>query len=246
MEKYKGFYCRFVKRFFDILISVLFFVLFGWLYAILAVLVRIFLGAPVIFKQDRPGKIDPKTGEPKIFKLYKFRSMTNAKDETGKLLPDAKRLTKFGKLLRKTSLDEIPEMWNILKGDMSFIGPRPWLVRYIALYTDYEMQRQLIRPGLTGWAQVNGRNASGWEERFKYDVEYVNKVSFALDVKIVFMTVKNVLTHSGIEFEKDHQTMGKYLKEKYSAEANVNGKPEEKPEDTLSQSASRASSEKEG
>lgn len=214
MQNYKGFYNRYLKRFFDILISALVLILFCWLYAILAVLVRIFLGAPVIFTQDRPGKIDPKTGDAKIFKLYKFRSMTNATDENGKLLPDAKRLTKFGKLLRATSLDELPELWNILKGDMSLVGPRPWLVRYLNYYTDYEMQRQLVRPGLTGLAQVNGRNASGWEERFKYDVEYVHKVSFWLDVKIVLLTIKNVLAHENIDFEKGHQTLREYFNEK--------------------------------
>ena len=214
MKNYDGFYNKYVKRLFDILISGLVLILFCWLFAILAVLVRVFLGAPVIFTQERPGKIDPKTGEAKIFKLYKFRSMTNATDENGKLLPDAKRLTKFGKILRATSLDELPELWNILKGDMSLVGPRPWLVRYLKLYTEYEMQRQLVRPGLTGWAQVNGRNAAGWEERFKYDVEYVQKVSFWLDVKIVLLTVKNVLTHENIDFEKGHQTLREYFNEK--------------------------------
>ena len=214
MENYKGFYCKYVKRALDIILSALFLLLFCWVYAIIALLVRINMGSPVIFTQERPGMIDPKTGKPKIFKLYKFRSMTDKKDENGKLLPDKQRLTKFGKLLRATSLDELPEIWNILKGDMSFIGPRPWLVRYLRYYTDYEMQRQYVRSGLTGWAQVNGRNTSGWEERFKYDVEYVQKVSFLLDLKVIFLTVKNVLTHQGIEFEKDHQTMREYFNEK--------------------------------
>ena len=214
MKNYEGIYNRYVKRVFDILLSGFAMVVFCWLYAIIAVLVRIFLGSPVIFSQERPGRIDPKKGEAKIFRLYKFRSMTNETDENGKLLPDSKRLTKFGKFLRATSLDEIPEAWNILKGDMSIVGPRPWLVRYLKLYTDYEMQRQLVRPGLTGWAQVNGRNAAGWEERFNYDVEYVQKVSFPLDVKIILISIKNVFAHKDIEFNEDHQTMGRYFKEK--------------------------------
>ena len=214
MQNYKGFYNRYLKRFFDILISMLVLIAFCWLYAILAVLVRIFLGAPVLFTQDRPGKIDPKTGKAKIFKLYKFRSMTNATDEKGKLLPDAKRLTKFGKMLRGTSLDELPELWNILKGDMSLVGPRPWLVRYLNYYTDYEMQRQLVRPGLTGWAQVNGRNASGWEERFKYDVEYVHKVSLWMDLKIICLTVIKVFAHENIEFGEGSQPLRVYFNEK--------------------------------
>lgn len=226
MKRYNGFYCRFVKRILDIIVSSLALLIFCWLYAIIALLVLIFHGAPVIFAQERPGKIDPKTGKPKIFRLYKFRSMSNAKDENGKLLPDAKRLTKFGKILRATSLDEIPEAWNILKGDMSVVGPRPWLVRYLNYYTDYEIQRQLVRPGLTGWAQVNGRNASGWEERFRYDVEYVQKVNLWLDIKIIFMTVMNVFTHKNIDFEKGHQTLREYFNEKKAREAE-----EEKTDD---------------
>ena len=214
MNKYGGFYCRCIKRAFDIVFSAFVLVVFWWVYAILAIMVRVFLGSPVIFSQERPGKIDPKTGKAKIFKLYKFRTMTNKTDENGKLLPDSMRLTKFGKILRATSLDEIPQMWNILKGDMSLVGPRPWLVRYLNYYTDYEMQRQYVRPGLTGLAQVNGRNAAGWEERFEYDVEYVHKVSLGLDIKIIFMTVKNVFTHKNIEFSKGHQTLREYFNEK--------------------------------
>lgn len=219
MKRPDRLYCKYVKRILDIFVSILAFIVFGWLYLLIALLVRIFLGTPVLFTQERPGKIDPKTGEARIFKLYKFRSMTNETDTNGKLLPDSKRLTKFGKILRATSLDEIPEVWNILKGDMSFIGPRPWLVRYLKYYTDYEMQRQFVRPGLTGWAQVNGRNASGWEERFKYDIEYVDKVSFGLDIKIVYMTIKNVLKHESINFEEGHQTLREYFNEKNSYNA---------------------------
>ena len=219
MKKYEGFYCRYIKRFLDVVISGCFLLLFWWVYAIIALLVRCNLGSPVIFTQERPGLVDPKTGEAKIFKLYKFRSMTNETDENGKLLPDSKRLTKFGKFLRATSMDEIPEIWNILKGDMSFVGPRPWLVRYLQLYTDYEMQRQYVRPGLTGWAQVNGRNAAGWGQRFEKDVEYVHNVSLGMDIKIMFMTVKKIFLHENIDFEKGHQTLREYFAEKNAVES---------------------------
>lgn len=207
-------YVKHVKRALDIICAGLAMLVFSWLYLILAILVRIFLGSPIIFKQERPGKIDPKTGKETIFSLYKFRSMTDAKDENGKLLPDAKRLTRFGRLLRKTSLDELPEAWNILIGDMSVVGPRPWLVRYLKYYTDYERQRHLVTPGLTGWAQVNGRNAAGWGERFKYDIEYVNNISLFMDIKIILLTVKNVFICNDIEFKKGHQTLSKYFAER--------------------------------
>ena len=160
--------------------------------AVTAVLVRTKLGSPVIFHQDRPGK------DGKIFRLYKFRSMTDEKDENGTLLPDEVRLTAFGKKLRATSLDELPELWNILKGDMSVVGPRPLLVRYLPLYNEEQRHRHDVRPGLTGWAQVNGRNALSWEEKFRYDVDYVQNVSFALDAKTVLLTVKKVFCREGI------------------------------------------------
>lgn len=158
------------------------------------------LGSPIIFKQARPGKINPKTGKEKIFYLYKFRSMTDEKDEDGNLLPDDKRLTKFGRILRSTSMDELPEVINILKGDMSIIGPRPLLVEYLPYYSEREHHRHDVRPGLSGWAQINGRNAiDSWEQRFKYDLEYVNNVSFSFDVKVIFMTVVKVLKRSDIQ-----------------------------------------------
>lgn len=194
----KGFYNRVIKRALDILFSVLILTLFCWLYLILAVLVRIKLGSPVIFKQDRPGMIDPKTGKEKIFRLYKFRSMSNARDKDGKLLPDKDRLTKFGRILRATSLDELPEVWNILKGDMSLIGPRPLGIKYLDYYTEEERHRHDVRPGLSGWAQVNGRNNLTWEEKFSYDLEYVENVSFGMDVKTLFLTVKKVIMREGI------------------------------------------------
>ena len=161
----------------------------------LAILVRINLGSPVIFAQERPGFHE------KIFWLCKFRSMTDERDEHGELMPDEVRLTKFGKILRATSLDELPELWNILKGDMSLIGPRPLLVRYLPRYNEFQKHRHDVRPGLTGLAQINGRNAITWEKKFEYDVEYVNNLSFALDVSIFFATVRSVLKREGINSE---------------------------------------------
>ena len=157
-------YRKFFKRFLDIIISLIFILCFWWLYIVIAILVRIKLGSPVLFKQDRPGLNE------KIFKMYKFRTMTDEKDKDGNLLPDAERLTKFGKFLRSTSLDEIPELWNVLKGEMSLVGPRPLLVSYLTKYNEYEKRRHEVRPGITGWAQINGRNNTTWEERFKNDI----------------------------------------------------------------------------
>ena len=176
-------YKNYGKRLFDIVCALAALIVFGWLYIIVAVLVRIKLGRPVLFKQARPGKNE------KIFNLYKFRTMTDERDENGNLLPDDVRLTKFGRLLRKTSLDELPEAFNILKGDMSVVGPRPLLVEYLDYYTEEESHRHDVMPGLSGLAQINGRNAITWEEKFKYDIEYVNNLSFLLDIKIIFRTV---------------------------------------------------------
>ena len=178
-----GVYERFFKRPLDFLCALLALVVFSWLYIIVAILVRIKLGSPVLFTQDRPGK------DSKIFKLYKFRTMTDARDPNGELLPDEIRLTKFGKLLRATSLDELPEAINILKGDMSVVGPRPLLVKYLSLYNRQQVRRQEVRPGLSGYAQVNGRNAVSWEEKFRLDVEYVDHITFLGDVKIIVSTV---------------------------------------------------------
>lgn len=193
-----GIYNRFIKRLLDIICSLLAMIFFCWLYALIAILVYVKLGSPVIFRQDRPGRIDKKTGKEKIFSMYKFRSMSNVRDENGELLPDVQRLTKFGRILRATSLDELPEAWNILKGDMSVVGPRPLAVQYLPYYTDEERKRHTVRPGLSGWAQVNGRTAASWEKRFKYDIEYVNNLSFLLDLKIVIETVKKVIKRSNI------------------------------------------------
>lgn len=184
-------YKHVIKRLLDILLSLCGIIVLSPVYLVLWVTVRIKLGNPALFTQERPGK------DGKLFKLYKFRSMTSERDANGELLPDEVRLTRFGKLLRSTSLDELPELFNILKGDMSLIGPRPLLVRYLPYYTEEESHRHDVRPGLTGYAQVNGRNALGWEERFAYDLEYVKNVSFLMDLKIIGLTVEKVLKRSG-------------------------------------------------
>ena len=185
-------YKHFFKRLLDILISAMVIILFFWLYIILAILVRTKLGSPVIFKQPRPGK------DEKVFNMYKFRSMTDERDENGELLPDEIRLTAFGKKLRSTSLDELPEFFNILKGDMSFIGPRPLLVKYLPYYNERERLRHSVRPGLTGYAQAHGRNAISWEKKFEYDVWYVEHLSFLTDIKVIIDTVKAVFFHDGV------------------------------------------------
>jgi UDP-galactose phosphate transferase len=191
-SKSNGLYCKLIKRFMDFLIAALSIIIFSPLLIILAVLVRVKLGGPVIFKQERPGL------NGKVFKLYKFRTMTDAKDENGNLLDDEYRLTSFGKKLRSTSLDELPELYNILKGDMSIVGPRPLLVKYLPLYNDEQKRRHDVRPGLTGLAQVSGRNAITWTEKFNKDIEYVDNVSLGLDISIFFKTIYCVLKKEGI------------------------------------------------
>ena len=204
-HKVKGPYEAFFKRFIDIACSLLFILVFWWLFLILALIVRVNLGAPVIFTQERPGK------DGKIFKLYKFRSMSNAKDENGDFLPDKQRITKFGRLLRSTSLDELPELFNILKGDMSIIGPRPLLVKYLEHYNSNDIRRHEVRPGLTGWAQVNGRNTLTWKDKFSKDIEYVDNITFLMDLKIVFLTIKKIFAREGIEFIEGHQSVMEYF-----------------------------------
>ena len=191
-SKSNGLYCKLIKRFMDFLIAALSIIIFSPLLIILAILVRVKLGGPVIFKQERPGL------NGKVFKLYKFRTMTDAKDENGNLLDDEYRLTSFGKKLRSTSLDELPELYNILKGDMSIVGPRPLLVKYLPLYNDEQKRRHDVRPGLTGLAQVSGRNAITWTEKFNKDIEYVDNVSLGLDISIFFKTIYCVLKKEGI------------------------------------------------
>lgn len=186
---------KYIKRILDIISSLLAIIILSPLLAVTAVLVKTKLGSPVLFKQERPGK------DEKIFTLMKFRTMTDERDENGELLPDEVRLTKFGKFLRSTSIDELPELFNILKGDMSVIGPRPLLVEYIPRYNEHQHRRHEVRPGLSGWAQVNGRNTVSWEDKFDMDVHYVDNYSFAMDVKILFMTVLNVIKKEGISSE---------------------------------------------
>ncbi len=199
-------YRIFFKRTLDIVLSVIFLIFFWWLYIVLYFLVKKNLGSPVFFSQDRPGK------DEKIFKMYKFSSMLNSTDSKGKLLSDVERLTKFGKLLRATSLDEIPEIWNVLKGEMSFVGPRPLLVQYLERYNSEQKKRHNVRPGITGWAQVNGRNAISWEQKFKLDVEYVEKYSFLMDIKILFLTIKKVFVREGIS-QDGNVTMEEFMGE---------------------------------
>ena len=186
------FYQRYGKRAIDLVLSLLLLVLFWWVLAIVAILVRVKLGSPVLFKQPRPGK------DEKIFNLCKFRTMTDARDENGDLLPDEARLTKFGKALRATSLDELPEVFNIVKGDMSIIGPRPLLVSYLPYYNSREKLRHCVRPGLTGLAQINGRNSLEWGERFELDVEYVESISLRNDLRIFLKTIGKALSRSDV------------------------------------------------
>lgn len=176
----------------DIVLSFIAILLLSPFLLIIAFLVRIKLGSPVIFKQDRPGLNE------KIFTLYKFRTMTDERDENGELLPDEKRMTKYGKFLRSTSLDELPELFNIFKGDMSLVGPRPLLVQYLPLYDEYQRRRHEVRPGLSGLAQISGRNTLSWEEKFRLDVEYVDNISFIGDFKIILSTLKKVFVREGI------------------------------------------------
>lgn len=205
---------RYVKRFFDIFSSLLAIILLSPILLITALTVRIKLGSPVLFKQERPGK------DEKIFILKKFRTMTDERDENGELLPDDVRLTKFGQFLRSTSIDELPELFNILKGDMSVIGPRPLLVRYLPRYNEYQHRRHEVRPGLSGWAQVNGRNTVSWEDKFRMDVEYVDNYSLLFDIKILFLTIVNVLKHEGISSETS-ATMEEFMGNETEETTNV-------------------------
>lgn len=206
----KGFYEFCFKRPFDFVCAAFALILLSPVMGVTALLVRLKLGSPVIFAQDRPGLIDAKTGKERIFKLYKFRSMTDAKDKDGNLLSDEERLTSFGKKLRSTSLDELPELVNIIKGDMSIVGPRPLLVRYLPRYSARQRRRHEVRPGFTGLAQVHGRNAISWEEKFEYDVQYVDHVTFRGDLRIIKDTVRTVLKREGIHSETN-ATMEEFM-----------------------------------
>lgn len=192
-------YAKYIKRILDLILSLMALIVLMPLMIIIGILVRINLGSPIIFKQKRPGKNE------KIFTLYKFRTMTDKRDIDGNLLPDEYRLTKFGKFLRSTSLDELPELINIIKGDMAIVGPRPLLVEYLPYYTEEEKHRHDVRPGLTGLAQVNGRNAISWEEKLKYDTEYIKEISFYSDLKIIFKTIKKTIKRKDIKMGKELQ-----------------------------------------
>lgn len=189
LRRQAGFYEKYIKRILDLLLSGLFLLLFFWLYLLLGALVWKKLGRPVLFRQPRPGK------DERIFQMVKFRTMTNERDETGKLLPDERRMTRFGSWLRSTSLDELPELFNIIKGDMSLVGPRPQLVRDMVFMTDFQRGRHQVRQGLTGLAQVNGRNHISWEEKLFWDMEYVKKITFFGDLKIIIKTIEKALVH---------------------------------------------------
>jgi lipopolysaccharide/colanic/teichoic acid biosynthesis glycosyltransferase len=224
LERKLGFYEKYIKRLLDIICSFLFIIVFCWLYAIIAVIVRVKMGSPVLFIQPRPGIV--KNGKETIFDIYKFRSMTDAKDANGKLLSDEKRLPKFGALLRSTSLDELPKVFCILKGDMSVVGPRPQLVRDMVFMSDEQRMRHTAKPGLTGLAQVMGRNEITWEEKLDWDLKYIGKVSFLGDVKILFQTIAAVFKRSGITDGENATALdygdalllsGKISKERYDA-----------------------------
>ena len=197
-------YAKYIKRILDLILSLMALIVLMPLMIIIGILVRINLGSPIIFKQKRPGKNE------KIFTLYKFRTMTDKRDIDGNLLPDEYRLTKFGKFLRSTSLDELPELINIIKGDMAIVGPRPLLVEYLPYYTEEEKHRHDVRPGLTGLAQVNGRNAISWEEKLKYDTEYIKEISFYSDLKIIFKTIKKTIKREDILLGNEF-VVGKFI-----------------------------------
>ena len=197
MEYKRTFYDRYIKRIIDFILSLIAIIILSPVIIVTSILVAIKLGRPVIFKQQRPGL------DEKIFTMYKFRSMTDERGENGELLPDEVRLTRFGKKLRATSLDELPELFNILKGDRAIVGPRPLLVSYLPLYNDFQKQRHFVKPGITGYAQINGRNAISWEEKFEFDVEYIKSINFFLDIKIILLTVKTVFLKEGINSESN-------------------------------------------
>lgn len=192
MHKYKGFYEKYIKRVQDFLLALMALIILSPVILITALIVRVKLGSPIIFSQERPGL------NGKIFKLYKFRTMTDARDSNGELLPDEERLVKTGKILRATSLDELPELINIINGEMSIVGPRPLLVRYLARYNERQARRHEVRPGFTGLAQVHGRNAISWQEKFEWDIKYIDNITFVNDWRIIFATVGVVLKRDGI------------------------------------------------
>lgn len=216
MRHKAGFYEKFVKRFLDIFLSGMALIILSPILLITAILVRVKLGSPVIFCQERPGK------DEKIFKLHKFRSMSDARDENGELLSDEERLGRFGRWLRSTSADELPELFDILRGKMSIVGPRPLLVKYLPYYTETERHRHDVRPGLTGLAQINGRNCVSWEEKFSYDLQYVSAVSLLGDIKILLRTVVVALSHSGIKLNAQ-EDFDVYRSREHGANIQIDG-----------------------
>lgn len=216
MRHKAGFYEKFVKRFLDIFLSGMALIILSPILLVTAILVRVKLGSPVIFCQERPGK------DEKIFKLHKFRSMSDARDENGELLPDEERLGRFGRWLRSTSADELPELFDIFRGKMSIVGPRPLLVKYLPYYTEAERHRHDVRPGLTGLAQINGRNCVSWEEKFSYDLQYVSAVSLLGDIKILLRTVVVALSHSGIKLNAQ-EDFDVYRSREHGANIQVDG-----------------------
>lgn len=204
VNKIGGTYNRYFKRFFDIVVCLIGLALFWWVILIIAILVKINMGSPIIYKSERMGRNE------KAFSIYKFRSMTNSTDENGVLLPGAQRLTKFGRILRSTSMDELPSLFNILKGDLSLVGPRPLIMKYQPYYYEHERIRHMVRPGLTGWAQVNGRNAVSWDRKFELDIEYIKKMSLLFDIKVLILTVVKVLKRSDI-IQDAQQTGSLYI-----------------------------------
>lgn len=207
-------YKNYFKRLLDIVFSVIGIIVFFPIYLLVAIMVRINLGSPIIFKQKRPGK------DEKIFTMYKFRSMSDKKDKNGNLLSDKDRLTKFGRVLRATSLDELPELFNILKGDMSIVGPRPLAIVYLEYYNEEEKKRHSVKPGLTGLAQINGRNLSNWDERFKNDIEYVENISFTNDFKIILKTIKKVLLKEDVVARGEGKTLDFHIYRQQQLEEN--------------------------
>ena len=204
LHKSYGPYERYVKRPLDCVLACCAMLLLSPLLGAIAIVVKIKIGSPILFCQERPGKRDPKTGKEKIFKLYKFRSMVDKRDSSGKLLPDDERLTAFGRALRSTSLDELPELINIIRGDMAIIGPRPLLVEYLPYYTEEERHRHDVRPGLSGLAQINGRNTISWEDKFAYDIRYIKRITFLDDLKILLLTVVKTVRRADIRVGKEH------------------------------------------
>ncbi len=211
LNKGNGMYSRFLKRFLDVLLSFTALAVLSPLLVILTAVTAAAMKGNPFFTQMRAGMIDGKTGKIRVFRLVKFRTMSNETDPDGNLLPDADRLNAYGRFLRASSLDELPELWNILTGDMSFVGPRPWIDRYLTYFNEFERKRQLVRPGLTGLSQVSGRNAVTWKRRFELDAEYAENVSFGNDLKILLLTVRKVFSGEGVDFSEGSQTLMEYL-----------------------------------